>query len=223
MNEFFLLLSFFVIAMFALLLMFYPLRKSKRSLIILTPCFIIALCLGYLRLGSWTDWQKNVHDEANKEKIEAVLQSIKSPEELINRMKIRLSKEPENPKGWYLIGRIYASQGQWSKAHEAFLKSHQLNSDDELITVNYINSLLQLNNQHFNETIRDLLKELLTKNPNQADALAMVAIDSFNNREYQQAINSWQQLLKLAPEQSEEAKMVRKAIAKAQAGLKEKR
>ena len=44
-------------------------------------------------------------------------------------------------------------------------------------------------------------------------------LDAYTNHHYQEAINYWQQLLKLAPEQSEEAPMIRRAIAKAQQAL----
>ncbi len=219
MNAFWLLFCFFILSLIALPLLLYPLRQNKLLLIIMLPCLIIALSLAYLRWGSWTDWQKYNRDQANKEKITSVLKTIKGPEELIKRMKDRLAKEPQNPKGWFLLGRLYASQAQWPKAHEAFLKAHQLNPEDELVTVNYLNSQWQLNNQQFNTQIREQLEQLLTKNPNQADALAMTAIDAFTNRNFQKAINYWQQLLKLAPENSEEAKMIRKAIAKAQSSL----
>jgi cytochrome c-type biogenesis protein CcmH/NrfG len=222
MNEFWLLFSFIVLGLLALPLLFYPLRQSKLLLLIAAPVFILCLSLAYLRWGTWTDWQKNVHKEENNQKIAAVLQTIKSPTELIDRMKGRLSQDPKSDRGWYLLGRLYASQGQWSEARAAFFRAHQLNPNDELASVNYVNSLWQLNQQQFNEQIREQLKILLQKNPNQPDALAMLAMDAFKSLDYQQAINYWQFLLKLAPEQSEEAQMIRKAIAKAQSKLLKK-
>lgn len=47
----------------------------------------------------------------------------------------------------------------------------------------------------------------------------MLAMDAFESRNYQLAIDHWQHLLKLAPEHSEEAQLLRKAIAKAQQKL----
>ncbi len=220
MNEFWLIFSFIILSLLALPLMFYPLRQSKLLLSVAAPVFIICLFLAYLRWGTWTEWQKNVHKEDNNQKIEALLKTIKSPVELIDRMKGRLTQDPKSERGWYLLGRLYASQGQWLEAREAFLRAQQLNPDDELASVNYVNSLWQLNQQQFDKHIREQLKILLEKNPNQPDALAMLAIDAYKRLDYQEAINHWQLLLKLAPEQSEEAQMIRKAIAKAQFKLK---
>lgn len=219
MNEYWLVLSFIILSLLAWPLLFYPLRQSKGLIMLSVPVLGFSLFLAYTHWGSWTDWQKSVHDKVNKQKIEAVLQTIKSPAELINKMKMRLSQDPKSSKGWYLLGRLYASQNQWQEAQEAFIKAHQLEPENELTHVNYINSLWQLNQQQFNELIREQLKLILKKNPNQPDALAMLAMDAFKNQDYQLAINYWQQLLKLAPEQSEDAQMIRKAIAKAQASL----
>lgn len=48
----------------------------------------------------------------------------------------------------------------------------------------------------------------------------MLAMDAFVSHAYEDAIRYWQRLLKLAPEQSEEAQAIRKAIAKAEEHLR---
>ena len=60
---------------------------------------------------------------------------------------------------------------------------------------------------------------MLLKNPKQPDALAMLAMDAYQEKHYQIAINYWQQLLIITPPNSDAAKALRKAIAKAQAKL----
>lgn len=219
MHEWLLLFFFLVLGLLALLLLIYPLRRSKLLLVALIPVFIIAVSIAYWRWGSWIDWKKYRDQEANKQQIEAVLQTIKSPAELIARMKVRLHQEPKSSKGWYLLGRLYASQGLWSEARNAFSTALQFNPNDPLIIVNYAQSVLQLNQQQFNNSIRLLLVKLLQEDPEQPDALSMLAMDAFTSANYRQAIEYWQRLLKLASPQSEEAQMIRKAIAKAQRQL----
>lgn len=219
MNEWWLIVFFILLGLLAFTLAFYPLRRSKLLIALLGPALIIVLSMAYWRWGSWVDWQKYVHEQANKQQIEAVLQTIKSPAELIDRMKARLARDPKSTRGWYLLGRLYASQGQWSDARDAFYTAYQLSPEDAQIAVNYAQSLVQLNQEQFNKPIRELLKKVLQNDPNQPDAIAMLAMDAYNNANYPQAINYWQQLLKLAPARSEEAQMLRKAIAKAQQRL----
>lgn len=219
MNEWWLLISFIVLGLLALPLALYPLRKTKWLMVIIVPVFVVFSSLVYWRWGAWSSWQEYQHREATQQQVQAVLQTIKSPAELVERMKTRLKQDPNSERGWYLLGRLYASQGQWLEARDAFLKALELKPENEMTLINYAQSLLQLNQQQFNKQIREILKNLLQKDPNQPDALAMLAMDAFADRNYQLAIDYWQQLLKLAPEQSEEAQLLRKAIAKAQQKL----
>lgn len=219
MNEWWLLSCFILLILLALSVVLYPLRKTKKIIIFLTPIVMIGVFLAYWRWGAWQDWQHYVHREEKQREMQAVLQTIKSPAQLIARLQARLQANPDSGRGWYLLGRLYTAQNQWLSARDAFARAHQLEPDNEQATVNYAHSLWQLNQQQFDEQIRALFKALLQKNPEQPDALAMLAMDAFTSHDYQLAINYWQHLLKLAPEQSEEAKMIRKAIAKAQQQL----
>ncbi|WP_232220470.1 tetratricopeptide repeat protein [Legionella tunisiensis] len=198
----------------------YPLRKTKWFAGVLIPILIIGVVGSYWRWGAWSTWQRYMQETERQRRVEAVLQTIKNPTELVDRLKARLQANPDSARGWYLLGRLYVSEGRWQVASEAFAKAHHLDPNDIATTVNYGQSLWQVNKQRFDEQIRALFTKILQQDPDQPDALAMLAMDSFINHHYQQAINYWQHLLKLAPEQSEEAQMIRKAIAKAQQQLR---
>ena len=86
--------------------------------------------------------------------------------------------------------------------------------DDEQFAVNYAHSLWQINKQQFNPETTGIFDTLLKNNPNQPDALAMLAMDAFLSHAYEDAIDYWQRLLHLAPEQSEEAKPYEKRLLK---------
>jgi cytochrome c-type biogenesis protein CcmH len=115
---------------------------------------------------------------------------------------------------------LYAGQEERQQAVDAFAKAYQLNPDDEQYAVNYAHSLWQLHNRQFTVQITEIFNNLLKNNPNQPDALAMLAMDAFVSHAYEDAISYWQRLLKLAPPQSKEANAIRKAIAKAEAEIK---
>lgn len=219
MNEYWLiLLVFSLLAILALAIIIYPLRQtSLAGKLLIVPLALLVISVGYWRWGAWTGWQNHVLEEKKQAQIKEVLKTIKGPMELVERLKERLKANPDSAQGWFLLGRLYASQNQWKDSYEALSKAHQLNPLDETMTLNYAQSLWQLHGQHFNEESRGLFREILAKNPQQPDALAMLAMDAFDNHLYSQAIGYWETLLKLAPPQSEEAGMIRQAIAKAQA------
>ncbi len=215
-NEWWLLvgLSFFLII--AVLVALYPFRKGKISILMLTPLLFFIVATAYWRWGAWPEWRNFIQQQVKQQQAQAMLQSVKSPQELIDKLQARLKKQPDSARGWYLLGRLYASQGQWQEASNAYAKAYRLQPTQEQITVNYAQSLWQLNHQQFDDNIRAKFQSVLNSNDTQPDALAMLAMDAYKGRAYQQAIDYWQRLLKVAPPQSEEAQAIRKAIAKAQ-------
>lgn len=215
-SEVYLLISFAILLVVALGIALYPLRRHKKIVMLLVPLFTAVIGLSYWHWGAWTDWRTHVAETIQQQQVQALLQTIHGPDELVNQLKARLVDRPKSARGWYLLGRLYASQNKWQPANEAFATAHRLKPLDEQTTVNYVQSLWQLNHQAYNANTRSLLKTLIKNNPNQPDALAMLAMDAYISQDYQQAIDFWQRLLLLAPPQSEEAQAIRKAIAKAQ-------
>jgi cytochrome c-type biogenesis protein CcmH/NrfG len=135
-------------------------------------------------------------------------------------LRAKLDDSPKSAKGWYLLGRIYSGQNEQQHAVDAFAKAYQFDPQNEQYMVNYAHSLWQLNNRQFTVQITELFSNLLKNNANQPDALAMLAMDAYTSHAYEDAIDYWQRLLKLAPQQSEEAQAIRKAIAKAEEQIK---
>lgn len=219
MNEWWLLGILLILLIVALSVLFYPLRTSKLSTMLMAPILFTLVTLSYWHWGAWPEWKNHLHRQERLQQAQAMLQSMRNPQEVIDRLKARLTLQPDSARGWYLLGRLYVSQDQWQNAHDAYTKAHQLQPDNDQITVNYAQTLWQLNHQQFNDEIRKLFQSVLQNNVNQPDALAMLAMDAFVGHSYQLAIDYWQRLLTLAPPQSEDAEAIRKAIAKAQQSM----
>lgn len=216
MNEWSLLICFLILLMLALAVVCYPLRQSRIAIMLSALVLIILAGLAYWHWGSLPEWRQYLQNDVKQQRIQAMMKSMRDPAELIARLKATVQKQPNSARGWYLLGRLYASQNQWQEANDAFATAHELQPEDEQITVNYAQNLWQLNHQQFNDKTRALLNDVLKHNANQPDALAMLAMDAYTRHNYQQAIDYWQDLLKMASPQSEEAGAIRKAIAKAQ-------
>lgn len=216
MNEWWLIGILVLMTIVASILIIYPLRQTLRVSILLFPVLLVMVFTGYYFWGSFSSWQEYIHQNESQKRAQQMLKSIKSPQELIDKLKAKLDDSPKSAKGWYLLGRLYTSQNDSQNASLAFAKAHQFNPDDEQFAVNYAHSLWILNNQQFNSEIIAIFKKLLSTNPNQPDALAMLAMNAYMSHDYKNAITYWQRLLVLAPDQSEESVAIRKAIAKAQ-------
>ena len=211
--------GFIVLLLMALVMALYPLRKAIKTCGFLSLLIVSLVVVAYGHWGAWPELRHHLQQQASLQQLQRALQSMKGPDALIDKLKIRVMQEPRRARGWYLLGRLYASQGDWKKAEVVFLKAHRLAPDNEQFTVNYAQSLWQLNHRTFNHNIRMLFLSVLKKNKDQPDALAMLAMDAFVRHADQQAIDYWQRLLDLLAPQSEDAKAIRKAIAKAQQHL----
>lgn len=225
MNEWWLLGFLGAITLLASILISYPLRRPLIGSLVLIPLIFILAFTGYYHWGGFAQWQEYLQYQEKQKKAEAMLKSIKNPQELITKLRAKLDDTPKSAKGWYLLGRLYINQNEKQNAVEAFATAYQFNPSDEQYAVNYAHSLWLLHNRQFTEQIIEIFNNLLKNNPNQPDALAMLAMNAYVREADEDAIGYWQRLLKLAPPQSEEAQAIRKAIAKAQARiqLKEKK
>lgn len=216
MNEWWLLSLLCGLTVLANIFMIYPLRRRLLASYLLVPIVFLAAFSGYFYWGSFGSWQQYVHLLDSQKKANEVLNSIKGPQELIEKLRAKLDDNPKSAKGWYLLGRLYSSQNEKQNAVDAFAKAYQFESTNEQFAVNYAHSLWVLNNYQFTEQTTEIFNRLLKLNPNQPDALSMLAMDAFTSHAYEDAIDYWQRLLKIVPTQSEEAQAIRKAIAKAE-------
>ena len=215
MNEWWLLSSLGLLLIIALIFALYPLRKYKLSLMLFTPIIFILLIFAYLNFGSWFQYQKFIKQAKVTDQVNLMLKSTNGQQDLIERLKVKLKEDPKSAKGWFLLGRLYASLGRYDEAKEAYFKAYKLNPKDTKIIVNYALSLWELNQHKFNSEIRDLLKIAYKKNQREPDVLAMLAMDAYLGKDYKKAISYWEKLLAVLPNDSEESMGIRKAIANA--------
>ena len=219
MTEWWLLISFLLLSIFGIGIALYPLRHSYWT-VLLAPLLFVWIGLAYWHFGAWSAWVSYLHESLQQQRAQHLMESMRDPDALIEKLQSTLRTQPNSARGWYLLGRLYASQQQWQSADNAFERAYQLQPNDAQIAVNYVQNNWQLNHQQYNERTREILNDLLQRNSNQLDALAMLAMDAYQQQQYQRAIDYWQRLLTLVPMQSEEAQAIRKAIANAARHIK---
>ncbi len=193
----------------------YPLRHKKTVFGVSLPVSAAFLVLGYVLFGGGFEWHAfNVSVQKQRE-AKAVIESLGSMEAVIERLKKQVSDTPKDAKAWFLLGRVYASTGNWQQANLAYVTAHHLEENNTEYTLHYAQSVWELNHQAFDDKTRQLLKNILIKNPNQPDALAMLAYDAYKRHLNQDAVHYWERLLGLIDASSDEATKLRQAIAKA--------
>lgn len=217
MNAWWFVLLFSLLLLLAATIVAFPCkRKAQLSIALIV---ILGSIIGYWQWGAWKALTHYYHQKNVEKQAQLVLKTVNGPSELIDKLKQHLNAHPNAARGWFLLGRLYASQGDWALSFQAFTQAHQLKPDNEKFAVNYAQSMWQVNGQKFNSDIRKNYLRILKNNPKQADALSMLAIDAFQEKSYQTAIDYWTRLLPLVPPDSADSAAIRRAIAKAQSSI----
>jgi cytochrome c-type biogenesis protein CcmH len=161
-------------------------------------------------------WKVDQTKQLRLQQAEQILKKYPDHESIIRSLRQRLDQQPQSAQGWYLLGRLYAANGQWAQALHAYQTAARLKPSSERYQVEYLMSLWQVDHQTMSPKARAQWKKLLLAHPHQAQALMMLAMDAFRHQHFQQAIFLWSRLLQLVPPNSEDAQMIQQAMDKAQ-------
>ncbi len=212
MISFYLISGFLVILVSILIAVSMPFSRLIQTIM---ACSIsVSAFLIYIYVGSFQQLHQLQIDEEQKEKVAQLLQTMDGKQGLINKLKERIEHEPNSAQGHYLLAKLLASEGDWKESIKYFKKAKLIEPTNTNYQIQYVFALWQMNKTQFNDEIRTNLKQLIEQEPEQVDALNMLAMDAYQQQNYKQAILYWQRLLKLAPPNSNDAKMIEAAINK---------
>lgn len=211
-------LGIIIMTFVALAFILTPLIKQKKLKIIIFISIIFPLIsiLGYIYWGNasglWHYWQ--YQEQAARAKI--ALSKIKNPQAVVNQLQAYLYEHPNNPQGWYLLGKIYLHHQVYHQAVEALGKAYHQAMNNVDYKTTYAEALFFDHHRQLNTIAKDLLKQVLEETPNNIAANNLLAIDAYNQGHYQQAIFYWEKLIPLFDAQSKDEQLLLKMIAKAQ-------
>ena len=143
MSDWWLIGLLIALALSACLVLIYPLRIEKLSSGLASLILLALTITAYLSWGNLSKWQEFQQKQESQKQAQAMLKQIKSPDELIRKLRAKLDDTPNSAKGWYLLGRLYNTQNNHALAVEAFTKAHQFEPNNEQYTVNYAHALWQ--------------------------------------------------------------------------------
>ncbi len=174
-----------------------------------------ALCLYFY----WGNSQQLISYWAQQKQaviVQAELKKIKDPQAVVKRLEEVVHAQPERPKGWYLLAKLYLVNKHYAKAADAFKQAHDLKPENNDYTLGYLNAAFF--NQHNQLNIKQvkLLQALIADHSQQLAATNLLAVDAYNKKHYRLAITRWEGLLQHFPAGSKDAKLLLAMIADAQ-------
>lgn len=133
----------------------------------------------------------------------------------------KLEQDPDDGKGWALLGRAYQSMQNPQKAIDAFKHARELLPDDADVMADYAQALVMDGGKGFSGEPRQLLDRALAIQPDNQRALWLRGVAEYQAGEYAASIATWAHLLGLLPAGSPVAASVQAQIddARGKAGL----
>ncbi len=140
-------------------------------------------------------------------------------DEVIASMTELSLKYPDKPVYPVLLARLYADEGSFNKAIPYYLKATALLPEDGLILAEYAQILFLAAGNEMSEQIQQLAQSALQLTPQNQTALGLAGIASFQDGEYQRAIDYWTHAIALLPQDSPSGEALRTGIESARERL----
>lgn len=137
--------------------------------------------------------------------------------ELVARLETRLATHPEDPQGWWMLARTYATMNQLEGARRAFEEAYKDLDKEPALLVGYAEVLARINENRFAGKPAQLLSAALAIEPNSERALWLSGIAAFQEGKRAAAIAIWERLQGLGTLGPEETKLLSEFIARAEA------
>lgn len=183
-------------------------QSAAAGIVVIGAVLVLAVASGSYyyanKITAIQDWQLAVErlPELGKRVVIEADETIqvKDLQDFALGLRTRLAQKPEDATGWLLLGRVFAAVNRLDSALEAFQKALDLDPDKPGVLSSYSQALVMTGQPEYLQKAQQLLQHLLSIEPDDNDALGMLAITASQLGNKELAIKSWQQLQQNIPE-----------------------
>lgn len=175
--------------------------------VILVPVLTIAL---YLMLGK--------PEALHRQPAPAEQPQTATPaqiESMIKGLEQKLINQPDNAKGWAMLGNSYAVLGRYKDSMDAYARAARLTPDNAQLLADYADVAAMAQGKIFQGEPEKLIQQALKIDSGNIKALALAGSAAFQRKDYRAAIDYWQRQLNLLPANSGLERSVSTNIAEA--------
>jgi cytochrome c-type biogenesis protein CcmH len=134
---------------------------------------------------------------------------------MVDRLAERLKTRPDDAEGWQMLGRSYATLGKHSQAIGAYETALKLRPNEPTLLAELAFSAAITNRRVGGADSTQLLQRALKLDPRNPKALALAGTLSLERKDYQGAVQHWEQLARNEPADSPLGKQIQASIAQA--------
>ncbi|MFQ1932109.1 c-type cytochrome biogenesis protein CcmI [Aeromonas veronii] len=202
--------------------------RSGKSLIWIPGVLVLlVVSLGlYYKLGSWQEvsrWQdasSRLGELSNRILVERDAQVTE--QDLLDFMlalRTRLKDEPNDYRGWLLLGRLALDGNDPEMASEALERAYTLAPQKSLVAVPYAQALMMTGDEAQADA---LLQAAIAQDPDNIEARSVYAFMALQKEDFQTALVRWQAMLPLMEKGTPRYVMVERSMEYARAQLKQR-
>ncbi|MBU1307987.1 MAG: c-type cytochrome biogenesis protein CcmI [Gammaproteobacteria bacterium] len=114
-------------------------------------------------------------------------------------LRTKLAREGDDAVAWMLLGRIRMSQGAMQEAVAAFERALSMTPNRTPLLLSYSQALIVLGDENSLATAAHAVARVLTAEPDNSDALSLMALIAYERGDFAEATTAWQLLLKQLP------------------------
>ena len=133
----------------------------------------------------------------------------------------RLEDNPNDAQGWTMLARSYSEMQNYKEAAAAYDKATTLIMNDANLWADYAYALAMARGRAMEGKPTELANKALQIDPNNERALVLAGSAAFEAKNYEQAIEYWQRILKADPSDAEIKQTVTDRISEAKRLAKE--
>lgn len=136
-------------------------------------------------------------------------------EAALQALEDKVAKKQDDPEALLLLARSYNETERYAESAQTYKKLVALVPNEAGVWADYADALAMANGQTLIGEPTKLLDKALSLDPKNPKALALAGSGAMERGDYPVAIRHWENLLKLMPKDSEDAKMVQGGIQQA--------
>lgn len=134
--------------------------------------------------------------------------------ELVDKLKEHLRDNPEDTRGWFMMGRTYMSLRQFNEAASAFRRSYELSDDkDPTVMLALADALAMTRDGSMGGEPEELVLKALQISPNEVTGLWLAGLSAEQGGRHREAFDHWTRLLPLLNEDPQSASEVKNLLA----------
>ncbi|WP_421330854.1 c-type cytochrome biogenesis protein CcmI [Aeromonas veronii] len=202
--------------------------RSGKSLIWIPGVLVLLMVsLGlYYKLGSWQEvsrWQdasSRLGELSNRILVER--DAKVTEQDLLDftlALRTRLKDEPNDYRGWLLLGRLALDGNDPEMAREALERAYTLAPQKSLVAVPYAQALMMTGDEAQADA---LLQAAIAQDPDNIEARSVYAFIALQKEDFQTALARWQAMLPLMEKGTPRYVMVERSMEYARAQLKQR-